>query len=741
MKFKYTIAVLCLFAIGAKAQNTSYAQKAEELQKEIWGTTEPEFKQTKVADSLANESAVIIARSFSAQRDISNRFKFMIITADVVARNIKVNTFHERVKINDKAALDKFSQLEYQKTLDNNVSLGIVRYLDNRNTYVGAKIIKPDGKEIIVNTSEEVLTKNESKDKQGKIAISDLVVGDILDYYVCNMVVTEKTGENSFSDNDNLVVLANEYPILYYNLSFQFNKNVLAKYISANNAPTFVESTKDNGDKVYSLTLRNLPKYGSQLWSSPLRHYPYVVIGSAPINSTYGGGDKKLNKLSMLERNKAIIQKNFVEFQGFNEPIKKLAKAVGGKSNLKKMDPDDLAKLLYDQWKFQVFCEYSGDELDNVTNMNYRRVNSIYGALWMSMMLTDLDVDHDILFVSSRFSNSLKNSFNISDFNLGIRLNNNVANPKYMFFEDVVTQFNQVPSRFQGEWADVMHPKRITAMNYTLADRLETQLPTVATEKNYQKENILVSLMPDNMQKLKIERNVKVSGSLRNDVQKLLIPVRDVDSSLTELVKGEPLEKRLLSVKRTKKMGEDYKFVFNKEHEEMSKNFTTEIKNNMDQEPEQLTDYKIVSRALDSANAAFEYSAKFVLNNLVKKAGGGFIIDAGKLTGLFLKVEEKDKKRDQDIYMSAARTYNYAININIPQGYSATGVEEFNTKKTNTTGTFLSNAKVEGNTLVINVTQTYNQPFIKAKDWSSLLDIIQTSSEFNDKKILLEKKG
>jgi hypothetical protein len=108
----------CLFLSGTQLfaqDNVPYAEKAAQIQKEIWGTDEPEFKATTIPAPLKNESAVILARSFNLQRSSVGKFKFMIITAGVVAKTTKISTFHERVKINDKAALEKFSQLEYQK--------------------------------------------------------------------------------------------------------------------------------------------------------------------------------------------------------------------------------------------------------------------------------------------------------------------------------------------------------------------------------------------------------------------------------------------------------------------------------------------------------------------------------------------------------------------------------------------------------------------------------------------------
>lgn len=740
MKLQFLLLTALVVASTAQSQDLPYAQKAAQVQKEIWGTTEPEFKATKVPDDLKNESAVVLARSFSSQRSITGRFKFMVITAGIAQRNAKFTTLHERVKINDKVALEEYSQLEYQKTLDKTTNLLVTRFVDTHNTFIGIKIIKPDGKEVIVNTGEEVLTQNETKDKKGKIAISDLQIGDVLDYYISKVDISEK-GENvSYSDNDDIIVLADEYPVLYYSLNFQFNKKVQAKYINANNAPAFKESYNNDGDLVLSLIVRNLPKYKSQLWTSTLRQYPYIEIGSAPLNSQMiDGGGKGLNGLSMIARNKALFQQQFIEFPGYDRVEKKMKDFFDSNKALKAAPRDSVMKILYDTWKFETFCEYTGEELDEVNSMNYRKANSRIAAIIMSMILADMDIEHEILLVSSRNSNALENAFTRDDFETAIRIID--IKPMYMFFDDVITHFNEIPARFQGERAMVIQPRRRSSVRYTFTDMTDALLPVTDADKNYQEEHLQVSFVPANMQKLKFDRTVKEAGNIRHDDQKLLIPVQDIDNGYMEMVKGETLEKRLSQIKKTKKMTENYNYMFGKEREEMTKNFTTDIKNTFDIDPEQVTNLKIVNRALENQNPVFEFSSSFVLNNLVKKAGNNYIVDAGKLTGGFMKLDEKDKIRDKDVYMPSARTFKYAINVTIPQGYSVSGAEDLNINKSNSTGSFISTAKINGNTLTLTVTRSYLHNFEKAADWPKIVELIQAGSDFTDKKILFEKKG
>jgi hypothetical protein len=707
--------------------NTSYAEKATQIQKEVWSTTVPEFKATAVPAAMSNESAVILARSFSLQRTSKPRFKFMVLGGGVATRTVKLSTFHERVKINDKSALDEFSTLEYQKKLDKTTSFLFNKVVNVADTYVGVKIIKPGGTETIVNTGEEVLLKNDQKDQQGKLAIPGLLVGDILDYYISNFTLTET--DNSYKDNDNLFVLADDHPILYYSLDFQFNKKLHVQYICANGAPRFTEDNNDADDLLLSIKVRNLAKYQGQLWTSPLRQYPYVEVGSTSFT------DKNSSRFDALEDG---FEHSFGEFPGFDEPVSITRALFGGRKNMKNAPLDSVLKVLYDQWKFGVFCSYEGDELQHMDDMNYRAAQSRHAAILMSMMLTSMEVDNAVLLVAPRNSNSLANAYNPEDMDALIVVN--TATPYYLCFDDVVTHFNEIPARFQGEQTVELFPTRHNAQRYTFGTGQLT-LPVVSADKNVEEEELQVNLVAANPQKLQVKRVVKEQGALRHGDQKLLLPVADIDEGYRVLVKGEDLAKRLKRNIATKKMVDDYTFSFNKEKGDMGKYFTSEIKDQYDQDPEQVQDTKIISPALENNDPVFQFTESFVLNNLVKKAGSNYIIDAGKLTGSFYKLEDKDRKRSLDVYMPCARTFKYTISIAIPPGYSVKGMEEMTVKKDNKTGSFSSSAVVTGNTLTITVNRVYKNNFEKGADWPLVMDLVDAASNFNSQKILLEKKG
>jgi len=88
----------------------------------------------------------MLAKSFSLQRTSNGKVKFLIITAASTTRTVKLSTLHERVKINDKVALEAYSTLEYQKKLDKTVSLLVTKVVNVNNTISVQKLLSPMGK-------------------------------------------------------------------------------------------------------------------------------------------------------------------------------------------------------------------------------------------------------------------------------------------------------------------------------------------------------------------------------------------------------------------------------------------------------------------------------------------------------------------------------------------------------------------------------------------------------------------
>jgi hypothetical protein len=138
------------FSAFTQKEEKDYRRRSKEIQAEIWNNAPQAFSVKTVPADMNNESAVIVATSFDVINSAKAKLKFAALTT--VQRMYYQTTFHERVKINDRAALDDYSTLEYQKKLDKTVPLSSSRFTIKWIRISVQRFIKPDGKEIVVNT-------------------------------------------------------------------------------------------------------------------------------------------------------------------------------------------------------------------------------------------------------------------------------------------------------------------------------------------------------------------------------------------------------------------------------------------------------------------------------------------------------------------------------------------------------------------------------------------------------------
>lgn len=81
-----------------------------------------------------------------------------------------------------------------------------------------------------------------------------------------------------------------------------------------------------------------------------------------------------------------------------------------------------------------------------------------------------------------------------------------------------------------------------------------------------------------------------------------------------------------------------------------------------------MKDYKTDSLGVRHTAPDFVYSSSFNLAGLVKKAGNNIIVEIGKIQGQPLEIKPEQRKRDIDVYMPYARSIEYNIELEIPDG-------------------------------------------------------------------------
>jgi hypothetical protein len=197
-------------------------EKANELYEE--DETDKDFKIKKPIKDYSNESQVILCAKTSYNCE-ANMFESEI--------NIKT---HKRILLLDKKAIEEYSTIE-------NTIVGV-------KGDIGIKIIKPNGETKFYCINDVIKVKEDNKnffnttiDKNFKLAISNLEIGDIIDYVINESNVFPK---NTIMRLPNYYYpLQDEHPIVKQKLNFYIHKNYLFSFKSINGAGTLKQDEVD----------------------------------------------------------------------------------------------------------------------------------------------------------------------------------------------------------------------------------------------------------------------------------------------------------------------------------------------------------------------------------------------------------------------------------------------------------------------------------------------------------------
>ncbi|HMG81390.1 MAG TPA: hypothetical protein VK559_00010 [Ferruginibacter sp.] len=723
---KHLLKTICFLLISTiafaqketKAQR-KYEDRSMEVQDEVWNRKDSAFDVTTVPAKYKDESAVIIAKSAYKTADES------------FAMNSYYTTIRERVLIKDKVSLDEYSSLGFKKGEETLIDI-----------YVGAKITKPDGKVIIVNSlAEEVLTENNKKQREGKIAIPNLQVGDIIDYYFRYESHTSGGKEGAQIQGPDIYYLADTHPVLYYNVLYDLDKAASADILSINGAKNLHASRDENSKHlIITFTERDLPKVSTTLWTSPAREIPYYVIRYS-FDGAYGDMISKdrtesTGPFTDIEKNKLKIACYTIARTCDHTPYINMLAFFGGKRTVKELPVDSIANYFYNYYRWAQYGTFTDMNVSN--QRNQLGMDAYTAAVSFTEMLKLCDLNCDLVLTADRYSNRLKDVFSEGDFNILVKVSES-GKLKWFSFNDFFQDGGQILSNFQGENALLL-----TREGGKFAKFKDTEeplvLPVAKSSENVSAEDIKVTLNKDNLQLTTIDRTCKETGAMKHsDQQNLLLP-EDVEANLAATIGADPTTVVLSRNKATRAQAKEAQTALDKERPKQKDYFKQEIKDQYDQDPVDLISYKINNTGLSIYNPVFDYNEVFTMDNFVKKAGNNFIFEVGRLMGSYTGAAKKDSERTVDVYMLCARTLTYNFSVAIPDGYTAQGIDVLNKKVGNDIASFESSAKLTGNTLTITVTRIYNNNFEPASNWPKLATVMNAAADFTAQKILLEKK-
>lgn len=708
--------------------NILCAQKKdkEEIREFFWGANDTYKNVTEVPEKWKNESAVILYKNLN-----HDYHKFL--------KNVTYGrSTRERIKLLDKAAVDQYSEFTFNTELKSLQGWSLWRY--EAGSIVGLKVVKPDGTEREIDVEKELVV----TDGVQKLAISNLEIGDILDYYSYREEPYPWYDAINFDAVE--AVLADEYPIVDFKFYLETENDFFVSFNSINGAPELQEiNTGKNNFRKYELIAHDLPKYDFPRWFYPMVEMPaykfHVYFASK-------GKYEKRAKAFLSEKEDIILEKVDMNqtFEYFSEALEPYGKLPDVNSYLKDLSfSNDMEKAeeayYYIRHNYLTrYIEAAYLEDANIVDFPFSYYKSTYVidtdqkfiqtyAGW----LKSEDINFELLLGTQREDGPLSELLLKENVNFILKVNTEPS--FYASNFDLHGSLDQIPEGLEG--TDVYVLTLGKKKNYS--EVTTGKLPVSKSMDNEEVSEVAVTIN-DEFTGVHLTNLHKFKGKQKKFEQIDKMYFSDYVTEDYERFGTENFLDHVNKKKDRERFEQEMGALSKKIRKTITEKLEKAVASQLEVSEVENYKYEILETGRYGKDSYFSYSESFdAPQTLIKKAGPNYIVEIGKLIGGQVDIEKKERNRKENIYMPYPRVYRNKIILEIPEGFSVSGLENLNTALENETGGFKSNATLEGNNLVIEVSKEYKNNFEPNTNWSKMVEFLDLAKQFTNEKILLKR--
>ncbi|MBS1567452.1 MAG: DUF3857 domain-containing protein [Bacteroidetes bacterium] len=596
--------------------------------------------------------------------------------ADENKEVVAYKTIHRIIRINDDHGIEAFNQV-YLGVTDNSDIIDIRA----RTILPGGRIIEIDRKNI-----------KDRKEEDGSIykmfAMEGLEKGCELEYYY-----TFKRDASFFGRE----LMQGKYPELNVQLQILSPERLIFEMKGYNCRITAIDTVL-KGKRTLRTGQQDIPgaeeeKYAA--YGGNLRRVEYKLS----YNTAVSNGAERLFTWNTLAKRSYSIYSTYTD---------KEQQAAGDLVSRNKWDrlATDREKITtvenYLKKNFATREDIRGEDAANIEKIVKTRIASnagiirLYGAVYRK-----LGLDFQFVLTGDRSENIIDKSFE----------NWNNTDNVMLYFPS--TKKSMAPTLLQTrypwtnpywEGADALYCKGTTIGTFTTA---------IADIKNVPQEDYT-----------KCFNNIEVSVSLDKNSDSLLIDLRELYSGY------------LASPYRAA-----FTFGSADDQKEIVKSLVKYCTNSE----------KIISSELQNQDfESFADDKPFILHavvksgDLVENAGNKLLLKVGELIGAQTEMYQ-EKPRQFPVQLPYAHVLDRSISFVIPDGYTAKNLSALNIGHTlkagnDTLACFISNYKLEGNTVKITVQEEYRRLDYPMEQFEEFKKVINASADFNKVVLILEKK-
>lgn len=703
------------------ACQTSFCQDKAQIKESFWGKSDPYGKTNTVPEKWKNESAIIIYKS--------ENYNYHKFGSSVTY----TSSIRKRIKLQDQAAVQEFSEFSFKDKFYSNKGYA----LRKGTNIVGIKIIKPDGKEVEIDVEKEA----KEVDNEKKIAIANLEVGDIIDFYYHSVEPFKTSYEFGFEPVE--TPFGDIYPTMEFKLSFHTENDFFVNFNTYNGAPELKEISNKGGERNYELIAKDIPKNDFPRWFYPLAELPCYKFQVFFARS--GKFEKRAE--AFLSEKESIIKKTVTKDDIFNYYNEKF-KPDGDLSYINKFIKDkkfandeEKVREVYYFTRHHYYTQYiEAYVVDDAKifypfalydNPIFFNTEEAFINHFMAFLKKN-NINYDIIVGTARFNGPIEDL--LIQKNVTVLLKVNTQNPIYLEFFTPFTNADQFSFSLENTKAyalqvskgkRVVDSEQITLPSTTAKDNLSTTVSTIS--------------LADGMSSLKVKRNSSYFGHLKKDEQSDKLKFYDYVYEDYAKYGTKKLIERVGSKKKEAQYQKEFDALITKFKDIQKENLKTAISEEFGFEIEDNT-LEIKNTGRFGSKEPFEYTEEFTIkNNLIKKAGENYVLEIGKILTSQVELAKKEKDRKNNIYMPFPRTIDNEIIFEIPSGYTVSGLDKLNKNVVNDAGGFTSKASLSGNKLVIKTSKFYNNYYEPNGNWAKMMQFLDVAYQFSQEKILLKK--
>lgn len=625
-----------------------------------------------------DSTSVIFIKDYHYKEWLNTKlFKTLVLPNDVLFR---FTTIHRRIRLNNNEAVERYNTM-YIPVSDNSELIGLK-----------ARTINPDGTVKYFDENNVLYIENYENHGPMKIfAFEGVQVGAEIEF----VYILQEFSENYYGH----LYIQENFPKKSFALEFIFPSYLKFETKSYNNAPNLIEdSVADNRTRL-SITPINIKAHEKEEYAAERatmmrleyvlrensynkgnRFYTWTSAGEEYAEFFFElATDKKKNK------NEVKALKNILKQSKINNKITDKEAVIILESFLKSQIAvsEDHSQVLADEiWKTKTASEHG--------------ITRLY-----VLLLQQLGIYCELVLTHNRYEKYFDNSFETHN-----------------IFSDYLIYFPQFklythPSSYHLRLGEA--PYNLSYTNGLFVNKTAVANPKYISTVKYI-EGLPMELSYDNM---------FIDLKLDADFNKANISLKKVSLGFSASNLRPYLN--FMNDEKKKELLENYFNIIGKDGE------VTELKTENTKMFGYMLDYPFIMEG------------KITNSDIIQQAGDKTLIKVGELIGPQVEMYQ-DKNREFDVENYYNHSYLREIKFEIPNGYEIVNLSDLNmdffglNKQNKRIMEFKSSYKVDGNVLIITVTEFYNEIRLPKERYEEFRKVINAAADFNKKVLILSPK-